>query len=283
MSKGIFIDLNALIEIDNRAWIVDKMNANQPILKLSKSDLNLIKSGIYKNQGNKIEFNGINYYLPTNLMNKIKVKTKTNEINISNLAISLQEFMNKDVVDKLKYQINEDLVSEIKNGNEEIYIICSNQTKRAYETILENLKDEFYKNGLKIKTFYPISENFLNQTEDEIKFKKMRLLLQHLVGYKTDGDKFKDEEITRFDQIFFYDNYSEVLKMTKEINVLLEYLLSRTDEGLRSVIKEDIIDYRPTLFVNKESENKMNKRISEKVILTVSKIVKTFENFNPYS
>jgi hypothetical protein len=283
MNKGIFIDLNALIEIDNKAWIVDKMSANQPILKLSKSDLNLIKSGIYKNQGNKIEFNGINYYLPTNLMNKIKVKLKTNEINISNLAISLQEFMNKDVVDKLKYQINEDLVSEIKNGGEEIYIICSNQTKRSYETILENLKDEFYKNGLKIKTFYPISENFLNQTEDDIKFKKMRLLLQHLVGYKTDGDKFKDEEITRFDQIIFYDNYYEVLKMTKEINILLEYLLNRTEDGLRSVIKEDIIDYRPTLWINKESENKMNKRTSEKVILTVPKIVKTFENFNPYS
>ena len=123
----------------------------------------------------------------------------------------------------------------------------------------------------------------MNQNDDDIKFKKMRLLLQHLVGYKTEGDKFKDDEITRYDQIHFYDNYSETLKITKEMNNLLEFILSRTDDGLRSVIKENVQDFRPNLWVHKENENKMNKRSSEKVILNISKIVKTFENFNPYS
>jgi hypothetical protein len=123
----------------------------------------------------------------------------------------------------------------------------------------------------------------MNQDDDDIKYKKMKLLIQHLVGYKTDGNKFKDEEITRYDQIHFYDNYSETLKIQKEVNNLLEFILSRTDDGLRSVIKEDVIEYRPILWVHKENENKMNKRVSEKVILNISKIVKTFENFNPYS
>jgi hypothetical protein len=123
----------------------------------------------------------------------------------------------------------------------------------------------------------------MNQNDDDIKFKKMRLLLQHLVGYKTEGDKFKDDEITRYDQIHFYDNYSETLKITKEMNNLLEFILSRTDDGLRSVIKEDVNDFKPNLWVHKENENKLNKRSSDKVILNISKIVKTFENFNPYS
>jgi hypothetical protein len=283
MLRGIFIDLNVLLEMDNQAWVVDKKNANTPIVKISKSDFNLIKSGIFKNQGNKVDFNGRTYYLPTELMNKIKIKTKSYNIDFSNLAISLQEFMNKSLIEEMKFEINKDVILELKNNVDDIYIICSKQTKRTYETIIEKIKEEFEKNGLKIKTFYPISENFMNQNDDDIKFKKMRLLLQHLVGYKTEGDKFKDEEITRYDQIHFYDNYSETLKITKEMNNLLEYLLSRSDDGLRSVIKENVQDFKPNLWVHKENENKMNKRSSEKVILNISKIVKTFENFNPYS
>jgi hypothetical protein len=283
MLKGIFIDLNVLLEMDNQAWVVDKKNANTPIVKISKSDFNLIKSGIFKNQGNKVDFNGRTYYLPTDLMNKIKIKTKSYNIDFSNLAISLQEFMNKSLIEEMKFEINKDVILELKNNIDDIYIICSKQTKKTYETIIEKIKEEFEKNGLKIKTFYPISENFMNQNDDDIKFKKMRLLLQHLVGYKTEGDKFKDEEITRYDQIHFYDNYSETLKITKEMNNLLEFLLSRSDDGLRSVIKENVQDFKPNLWVHKENENKMNKRSSEKVILNISKIVKTFENFNPYS
>lgn len=283
MVKGIFIDLNVLLKIENQAWVVDKKNANTPILKISKSDFNLIKSGIFKSQGNKVDFNGRSYYLPTSLMNEMKIKTKSYNVDFANLGISLQEFMNKDLIEKMDYQINQDIISELKNNVDDIYVICSNQTKKAYETIIEKIKEEFYKNGLKIKTFYPISENFMNQNDDDIKFKKMRLLLQHLVGYKTEGDKFKDDEITRYDQIHFYDNYSETLKITKEMNNLLEFILSRTEDGLRSVIKEDVNDFKPNLWVHKENENKLNKRISDKVILNISKIVKTFENFNPYS
>ena len=282
MLRAIFIDLNVLLEMNNQAWVVDKKNANTPIVKISKSDFNLIKSGIFKKQGNKVDFNGRTYYLPTDLMNKIKIKTKSYNIDFSNLAISLQEFMNRSMIEEMDFEINKNLILELKNNVDDIYIICSKQTKRTYESIIEKIKEEFEKNGLKIKTFYPISENFMNQNDDDIKFKKMRLLLQHLVGYKTEGNKFKDEEITRYDQINFYDNYLETLKVTKEMNNLLEHIISRTDDGLRSVIKENVIEFKPVLWVHKVNENEMNKRTSEKVILNISKIVKTFENFNPY-
>ena len=283
MLRGVFIDLNVLINIENKAWVVDKKNSNTPILKISKSELNLIKSGIYKNQGNKIDFNGTTFYLPTSLMNKIKLKVKSYNLDFSNLGISLQEFMNKDIIDNLDYELNIEFISNLKNKIQDIYIICSDKTKKSYESLLGELEMEFQKNGLIIKNYYPISENFLNQNDDDIRFKKMRLLIQHLVGYRTDGNKFKDEEITRYDQIEFYDNSSETLKMSKEVNNLFEFLLSRTDDGLRSVIKEDVIEYKPSLIIFQENENKVNQRNSTKVVLNISKIVKTFENFNPYS
>jgi uncharacterized protein YfaA (DUF2138 family) len=107
----------------------------------------------------------------------------------------------------------------------------------------------------------------------------MRLLLQHLVGYKTDGNKFIDEEITRYDQVYYYDNNYDTLKISDDINGLLDIILSNTDKGVKDVIKEDVIDYRPTLFINKINDNHLNKMQTKKVILSLSGLIKTFESF----
>ena len=107
----------------------------------------------------------------------------------------------------------------------------------------------------------------------------MRLLLQHLIGYKTDGNKFIDEEITRYDQVSFYDNNYDTLKITDDINGLLEVVLSNTDKGLKDVIKEDIIDYKPILLVNKINDNHYNKTETKKIILSLSTLISTFESF----
>jgi hypothetical protein len=279
MVKSHFFDIDTLIKLENQAWVVDKNNPNIPILKISKSDFNLIQSGIYRKQGNKIEFNGKTFWLPTELVNKLKIKAKTYKTEFSNLAISLQEFLNKDIIDEMNFELNLSVISELKNKTDDIYIICSKQTKRNYQTLIDKLEEKLREQGLKVKNFYFISDNFYNMDKDEVNFKKMRLLLQHLVGYKTDGNKFIDEEITRYDQVSFYDNNYDTLKVTDDINGLLEVVLSNTDKGLKDVIKEDIIDYKPVLLVNKINDNHYNKTETKKVILSLSTLIKTFESF----
>ncbi len=282
MNKAIFIDLDVIVKFENKAWVVNKKNANVPIFKIEQSDFNLIKSGIYKNQGNKLEFNGIEYYLPNDLMNKIKVKCKNYGYNISDLAISLQEFLNKSIIDKMDFEINQRFILDLKNDPSEIYIICSKKTKKNYESLIKVIEENFHKNGLKIKNFYFISENFMNEKDDDVKYKKMRLFLQHLVGYRTSGDKFIDEEITRYDQIFYYDTNSQTLNVSKQLNNLLEYLIHKTDPGLREVIKEDVVDFKPVFWSVKMNDNELKKLEREKVILSISKIIKNFESFNLY-
>jgi hypothetical protein len=279
MVKSHFFDIDTLIKVENQAWVVDKNNPNIPIMKISKSDFNLIQSGIYRKQNNKIEFNGKVFWLPTELVNKLKIKAKTYKTEFSNLAISLQEFLNKDIIDEMDFELKLDTISQLKNKTDDIYVICSKQTKRNYQTLIDKLQEKLKEQGLKVKNFYFISDNFYNQNKDEVNFKKMRLLLQHLVGYKTDGNKFIDEEITRYDQVLFYDNNYDTLKIGDNINGLLEIILSNTDKGLRDVIKEDINDYRPVLLVNKINDNHYNKTETKKVILSLSALIKTFESF----
>jgi len=282
MVKSHFFDIDTLIRINNQPWIVDKNIPNIPIMKISKSDFKLIQSGIYRKQGNKMEFNGRTFWLPSDLINKLKIKAKNYKTEFSNLAISLQEFLNKDIIDEMEFELNLDIINQLKNKNDDIYIICSKQTKRNYQSIIDKLESKLKEEGLLIKNFYFISDNITNIDNDELNFKKMRLILQHLVGYKTDGNKFKDEEITRYDQISFYDNNYDTLKFSDDINGFLEAILSNTDKGLKEVIKEDIFDFKPILLVNKINDNQYNKTETKKVVLSMSTLVKTFESFRRY-
>lgn len=283
MVRAYIFDLDTLVVSNNQAWIVDKSAPSIPLVKIPKSEFNLIKNGIYKSQGNKIDFNGTIFWLPTNLLNTLKVKAKNSKVQFSNLAVSLQEFSNKDIIDMLDVDVNIDIISNMKNKLDDIYIICPRQTKRSYESVISKVEDEFKKNGVTIKSFYYISENFHNQNSDDIKFKKMRLLLQHLIGYRTNGNKFVDTEITRYDQVYYYDNDYDTLKLGDDINNLFELILTKTDNGIREVIKEDIKEFKPTLFINKVNDNHLNKVEFKKVIINLSNLIKTFESFKIFN
>ena len=145
--------------------------------------------------------------------------------------------------------------------------------------MIDKVEEEFSKNGISIKNFYYISENYFTTDKDDVKFKKIRLLLQHLVGYRTDGDKFTDESITRYDQVIFYDNEYDTMKIIDDINMILGIILSNTQEGLKEVVKEDIKEYNPALIVNKINDNRYNQIETKKVRLSFSALIKTYESF----
>jgi hypothetical protein len=279
MKSSIF-NIDTLIQLEQFCWIVSKNNPNVPILKITQSDFKLIKSGIYKSQGNKIEFNGNVYWLPTELSNKLKVKLKLNDLSFENLAISMQEFLNKDIIDEIKPKFLIENIIHLKNTNEDIYVICSRQTKRSYEGIVKKLEEKLAEEGILIKNFYYISETFYNQTDDDIKYKKIKLLLQHLIGYKTENDKFIDEELSQYNTINFYDDTYDTPKIADEINPAFKIILDKTVDGLKSVIKEDLSDNRPCLIVNQISTNQVNKKITKKVDIEYFNLIKTFEGFD---
>ena len=98
----------------------------------------------------------------------------------------MQEFMKPDLIKSLDYKIWKEHFVRLKNSDDDVYFICSKNTKSNYDFLIEKLetylKEEL---GLKIKNYYFISETFFNRDEDKTAHKKIKLLLQHLVGYKT--------------------------------------------------------------------------------------------------
>ena len=277
--KAHFFDLDTILTTNNKVWIVDKTIPNIPIMKISQSDFNLIKKGIYKSQGNSIDFSGHTYWLSTDLFEKIKIKAKNHRADISNLAFSLQEFMNKELIENLDYDINLENILHLKNTDDDIYVICSKNTKRNYELMISKIEDKLKENGLVIKKFYFISETFYNRVSDDVAHKKVRLLLQHILGLKTEGDKFTDEKLEQYSELFYYDDEENAIKLAKESNRLLTVLSSNTENKLKEIIKEDLKSKKHTLYVNLITGNKVNRFITTKVDIQFSNLITVFESF----
>ena len=276
--KAHFFDIETILVMDNKVWIVDKLNPKVPIIKLFKSEFNLIKSGIYRSQNNSIYFGGNNYWIPEKLMNNIKVKCKNLRIDITNLIFSMQEYMNPEVIESLDYDINIENLQHLKNTTDEIYFICSKNTKKNYEKMIKKIEEKLENIGLIVKKYYFISDTFYNRDLDEVAHKKVRLLLQHLIGMKTEGDKFIDEELQKYDEVEFYEDDDNTFSLAIDCNSLLQLIINNSASDIKSKIK-DLLKSETNLYVNFVSPNKVKRFTTKKVKLEYSNVIKTFERF----
>lgn len=275
-----FIDLDIILKTESKPWIVSKENPNIPILKMEPSDFKVFQSGIYKNQNNKIEFNGKTFWLSNDFMNKVKLSAKKYRADISNLAISLQEYLNPQLIENIKFEVDLSIFNSIINTDDDIYIICSKNTKRNYDKQIQKLESDLKDKGLKIKEFYYISETFMNRDEDNISHLKVKLILQHLIGLKTEGDKIINEEITDYIKITYYDDSKPAIELAKRINQVLESLLLKTEKEVKLKVKDKIQNVENVLVVKEYTHNK-SKKFNETIVeLEYTNVIKNFESFN---
>ena len=277
--KAHFFDIETILVMDSKVWIVDKFSPKVPIIKISKSDFNLIKNGIYKSQNNSIYFGGSTYWIPEELMNTIKIKCKNLKINITNLMFSMQEYMNPDIIETLDYDINIENLAHLKNTTDDIYFICSKNTKNNYEKIIKKIEKNLEKIGLFVKKYYFISDTFYNRDQDEVAHKKVRLLIQHLIGIKTEGDKFIEEELQKYDEVEFYEDDENTISLAIDGNKLLQLIIDNSESSIKSSIKE-LLKSDTILYVNQVSPNKIKRFSKTKVLLEYHNLIRTFERFN---
>ena len=274
-------DIDTILVIDSEVWIVDKTKPNIPILKIPEYEFNQIKNGIYKSQNNKIIFNGKVYWLSSKLYEEIKVRAKNYKTDLNNLGISLQEFLNKDIIDNKNIETKIDFLNKLlKNKTDDNYIICSKLTRRNYDSIIKKVEDKLNEEGIIIKKFIPINETFYDKDDDFVHYKKIEFLLRLLTGYKIQDKKFIDKQNKQYKTVNFYDIDLGTLRINGDINSYLKTILNNTASGLKEVIKENIDLIKPLLEINQLTTNKHNPIISKSVLIEYSNLFKTFESFN---
>lgn len=277
--KAHFFEIDTLIKIDNNIWILSKDKPDKPLLKITQSEYNLLKKGIYKKYDSKLNIDGVDYWLPENLLNQLKIKCKTEKVDITTLSFSLREYIDRELIDELDYKIYIEHFRHLKNKTDDIILFCSAKSKRSYEAIIRKLEKELNEFGLQIKHIYYTSETFYNKNKDEISFKKVRLLLQHLIGLKTDDDKFTMEEIENYDRVFYYDDNNKCIEFAINCNEILSTLINNSDDEIKKQIKDELKNGK-YLISRKVTYNKVNLFMENNTKLRFSYINKTFEGFN---
>jgi hypothetical protein len=273
-----FFDIDSLIDVDNKVWVVNTKKPFSPLIKIDKSDFNLIKNGIYKSQGNNIKMDNVEYWFPEDIYNKIKVSVRKSNANFTELAFSMQEFLNSSILDKVKFKIHTKNIEHLKNTMDDVYIICSKNNKKNYETIINKLEGNLEKLGIKIKDYFFVSETFYNRNQDDISYRKCEILLNSLFGYKIVNKRFTDDKLeNNYDRIYYYDDNVKSIETVRNINDILHTIMDNTESYLKGFIKDNI-DVK-SIKLNKVNFNNVNKFDKETIYLKEINVIKTFENF----
>lgn len=272
-----FFDIDNFIKLNQMVWIIDKSRPNLPLLKLTRSDYNIIKKGLFLNTGFKLKIENEYFYFSENMFNEIKLACKRNSSNISNLSFSLKEFEDRE---NKNYTLNLDPIKHLFGTKEIVYIVCSKFKTDFYEKVIEDLDEKLRERGIKPRDYYFIIENPTDVLDsDQVIYKKLKLFLQHLVGYRTEKDKFIDLKITDIDDVYYYgDNRTDISKMDI-FNNLFRSLLYNTDEYLKDIIVNIIKSRKKTLTTNLVTSNKMNMFQTNSYDLSYNERLKRFKDF----
>lgn len=272
-----FFDIDPLVKIEQKAWIVDKFKPRVPLLKIDISDFNLFKSGIYKSQDNRIDFNGKEFWLDTDTMNKIKVKLKLSGSSPDSLAISMIEFLDKDVISSLPYTINTNIIETLKNSDSPIYLILSKQTAPAFGDILKDILEKFREMGTTIEKYYYVTQTFWTKNRDEVKYAKLKVLAEHLSGYKIENNQFQDEKREQYDTVHYWDDSYDTDNYPDYMEDFIRVCHMNTQGGMKDVVGEDFNEIQRKFVSHKITENKENQISRKDRIIRIRKFIKTFE------
>ena len=273
-----FFDIDTIIKDGAMIWIVTRSKPSECILKVSQSDYNLMKKGIVRSHGNVIRFGGVDYYLPDNIMTDLVVRCKKGNVDTSDLAFSMREFMDPELVDTSVKSIDLDVMRHLNNTEDDVYIICSSKIKNSYEVLIRKLEDKLEDFGIK-PDYYYVGETLYDRDEDEVSFDKVRLLVQHLVGLKTEGRNFTDDVVKRYDKIYFYDEDDSATKLACSISSILTLLVQNSATSAKDSIRSVVKDNSPVLVVNSVTPNLVNRFVTKEIKLEYSSLIKSFESY----
>jgi len=277
--NALFFDIDSIIKVESKVWVVSKKYPNRPLIKLSESEFNLIQTGIFKTKGVELNISGKNQWISEETYNLIKSACKKNSVDITALAFSMKEFNDPEIIDSLEYHIFKEHLIDCKNYTGHIYLLCSKNTLRNYEKIIQKVKSYLESIGVELFGHYALSETFFNRDEDKIVQSKNKLLIQHLVGYKTDDDKFTDNQIQQYKNITYYDSDSKSIDFSKSINNLLKILYDNSTDSIKDEIKTKVDNSEIKLLSNFVTYNLSNPFVKFETKISLYNLVKSFESF----
>ena len=131
-----FFDLDGTLisAAESKIWVVDKESPHVPILKIPMSEYHLIENGIYKSNNLVIDYNGSQYSISKDIMERVKKAKGINDIN--RLGLSFVEFYSDEYINNSKIKF---LTENIRHLADTESLVCI-LTGRAHRDRHGNLQ-----------------------------------------------------------------------------------------------------------------------------------------------
>lgn len=249
---------------DAKWWIVDKKNPENFIIKISQYEGSLILSGHYKSQKLQIHYNGSDGWLSKEIYEKI---LKKKDISLDDIGFSWREFSDTGLISKQidSLRINTSVLKHLDPDKDIVNVLTARGNKEAHRVLLKKLEDELSNNGIDINECVFIHDVNNTNIAGNAHTRKCLYLLQNIVGYKIDGNKFVPIKCQEYDVSNFYDDQDININECYNINTILSGLLNNTMKTLRDLIINDIYERKPVLNVNLVTTNEMNPFETEQI------------------
>jgi len=244
-----------LIDINVKAWIIDKRMPSIPILKLDPLELFMIQKGAYKKDELVIDYNDTTNYISKELFAKIQKKKL---ITIENLGISFIEYIDDRIFNKVKVNYLIDNIRHLTEITDKIIILTGRYDRKSFAKVLNKLRLQLTDLGIEIWKMHFVGDSTVNS--NNVSTEKVKCLLEYLIGLKIENDEFIPIKQDQFDLIHFYDNEFKNIDYAEDIQLYFEQTLRNTkDDEVYKFVMKRLEKVKPTLELNFITSNELNK------------------------
>ena len=252
-----FFDLDGTLwSVKTNAWIIDKENPSEPIIKLTSGELYLILAGVYINDEVYIEYNGETYWIGQKLLDRIqKLKPK---LEMGDLGLSFYEKINPKYYENMKF-FKENIRHLIGIDNIDIGILSARFSDDKDKHLLNSLKEELENVGLNIQKFYYIGDYYYATVNQSVGVRKANVLLEHLTGFHIKSDRFVPIKQDLYREIHFYDDEPSNIFIASDVQSMLEEYLQNTEDEVYNRIIKNIKEKKSILYNHLITNNSVNR------------------------
>lgn len=263
-----FFDLDyTLWKTSARTWIIDKNNPDNYIIRINSNEDQLLTTGYYKNDNLPIYYNGIKAWLSKTLYDKI-LKKKPNII-LDNIGISHREYSDAQLIENQ----TKDFILYIHNikhlNNQTIHILTARPSMDNHKNLIDELKLSLNAFNIEIGKQYFVNDNKYIDVNGSSAERKCLILLQHLIGYKIEGNEFVPILVDKYEDIQFYDDDDLNVIACQNINKYFNNILTQTPDWLVEKITNRVNLNDLKLTINQVTSNIINPFIQQTIKIKI--------------
>lgn len=259
---------NTIVNLDFQPWIIKKTEPNIPIIRFTAGQRKLIESGTFRGEDYSIKHNGREFWISERIYRELEKKTKK-DVDLVDYGISYAEFIDPDLINEIsnKLDFRLDNIDHLKNTKDDVIIVSERSDLELHEILIQNVRNKLVEFNINVNNFYMLASSNLKNSIDDIPLKKELLVIEKLIGYKIEDEKFTNVNVEQYNKVYFYDDDRLVFEEMKTLQETFNKIYFNSNEEMKGVIMEKVIKSKPFAKIHLITGNEFNKFIVSNITL----------------